>query len=117
MSCQPAGLAARSHLTNLKTLKLASLNYHEPQPGGHHLFEGNERRLEQRVWDMIKARKAGKPLPETWLAADPEVVAAARARRAVALERRAKAIEKKIADLQAELERIRKDARELREAK
>ena len=76
--------------------------------------EGKEARIAERIWQMIRARKAGTPLPANWLSDELISPAAERARRAAELEKLAAKLLKQIRDLQKKAGAILAEAERLR---
>jgi hypothetical protein len=114
VSCEPAGLAALSHLTNLETLDITALSYRERDADGKWVFVGKEARIVDRLWEMIRARKAGKPLSNDWLVLDALSRNAERARRASELESQAAALAAQIRALEKRIEKLLAEAKRLR---
>ncbi len=114
MSCQPAGLAALSHLTDLETLKITALNYREQAADGKWLFAGKEERIVDRLWEMIRARKAGEPLSEDWLVLDAPERQTERVRRAKKLEQQAANLAEQVRSIQKQIKELLAEAKRLR---
>ena len=100
----------------MEELHLRTHRYREPGPDGEYLYETDPKRVTERVWELIRLRRAGKPLPEHWLADNPEALRAARIARAERLEREASKLLKKITELVSRVQALEAEAKSLRAA-